>query len=197
MKFNIAILPFLFVVVQSATGQGNKIDRFHIPMPIKFENSSYYLSDSYHPESYYYKQEYIPKGESADHFNSMVTIDVVIADVSVKDVVDQKINEIQAMQKTDPIVKYELMEHPEKGEYMLDFLMSQTVDGRVLIVEWNLYRYKVYTTKSGKKGVLLFAYSLRGYEGKTKDFLISLKTKRPQIDKSMGEYKLPDFQISD
>jgi len=138
MKHILFVITILSVGVPSLFAQGKK-DYIHMPGPVKFENALYYLSDSYHPEAYYYKQEYIPKGETADKFNSMITIDVLIADVSVKDVVTQKVSELEEMKKTNPVVNYKVYEQTDKGEYMLDFLISQNADGNVQIVEWNLY----------------------------------------------------------
>ncbi len=195
MKQILTIMSLLLIGLQSLFAQGKK-DYLHVPGPLKFENTFYFLSDSYHPEEYYYKQEYIPKGESADKFISMITIDVLTVDMTVKDVVTKKIEEIKEMQKTDPIVKYELYEQSEKGEYMLDFLLSQTVNGHVQIIEWNLYRYKLYSDQNGKKGVILYAYTMRGYESKTKEFLTKLKENRKKFDDAFGVYKIPAIQIN-
>jgi len=43
---------------------------------------------------------------------------------------------------------------------------------------------------------MLFAYTLRAYEGKTKEFLTSLKEKRLKINEEMGAYKLPEIQVA-
>ncbi len=197
MKQITFLVAVLLIGCQSLLAQGNKKDYFKIPAPVKFDGKQFFLSDAYHPESYYYKQEYIPKGENPDHFFSMVTVDIITAEVPVKDMVTRKVAELEEMKKTNPVVNYEMMEQTEKGEYMLDFILSQNEGGKVAIVEWNLYRYKVFVGKDGKKGVLLFAYTLRAYEGKTTEFIKGLKAKRPGYTKSMIEYKIPDIKIAD
>ena len=67
------------------------------------------------------------------------------------------------MKATNPLVNYEMFQ--KNGEYLLDFLLSaNAADGKTVdIVERNVYRYKTFTDKSGKKGILLFAVSVRSY----------------------------------
>jgi hypothetical protein len=195
MKWSFVLSLLLFAGVTSLHGQGNKKDYYHVPQPIKFDNKQYYLSDSYHPQDNYYKQEYIPKGETADRFNTMVTIDVLIGNQSVKDMVTQKVAELETVQKTNPVVHYKVYEHPEKGEYILDFVLSEG-EPNISVVEWNTYRYTSYKDKSGKKGVMLFAYSWRGYDSEVKSFFEKLKTKRMDYVNMIGAYTLPVIQLS-
>ena len=195
MKSLILISSIIISGTLSAYGQGNAKDYFHVP-PITFEKKAYFLSDAYHPQDIYYKQEYIPKGETADQFNSMVTIDLLTADIAVKDMVAKKVGELEELKKNDPVAKYQLIENSEKGEYILDFLVTQTVGDKVGIVEWNVYRYKAYTYAPGKTGVLLFAYTKRGYGDGITKFFSTLKTDRAEITEHMTAYKLPDIKLS-
>ena len=203
-NFTLKIIPMrsfsLFLCccfcILSLSAQTEKKDHFHVPAPIKFNSGQYYLSDSYHPETYYYKQEYLPKGEHADKFNTMVTIDVLIGNLTVKDAIMQKISEIEAMKKSDPVARYETFEHPESGEYMLDFMLSQSEGEMATLVEWNVYRYTTYTDKAGQKGVLLFAYTRRGYGDGIKSFFENLKANRMTMINMLGAYKLPVIQVS-
>src|SRR5579862_8380120 len=121
------------------------INYYSIPEVINFDSVQYKLSASYHPSEIYYKQEYIPAGENADHFNKMITIDFVVTNKSPKDILAMKINELQERKKNDPVVHYEIISNPKKGEYILDFILSQQEGGKVGIVERNVYRYKNYT----------------------------------------------------
>jgi len=194
MKGTLLVICWLISCSLLAGAQGKK-DYYHIPLPIKINSQQYFLSDSYHPQDNYYKQEYIPKGENADKFNSMVTVDVLTGAQSMKDIVTQKAAEIENIKATDPVAHYELFEQSEKGEYMLDFLLSSSNEGS-LFVEWNVYRYTTYTDKAGKKGVLLFANSWRAYGDDVNKFLTDLKTKRMPVINMMGAYKIPAVQLN-
>jgi hypothetical protein len=168
---------------------------YNIPEILTFDNVQYKLVASYHPEDNYYKQEYIPAGESADQFNKMVFIDFVITDASPREMLDVKAKEMQDRKKNDPVVNYEIMENNAKGEYMLDFILSDSNDGKLTVVERNVYRYKNYSDKARHRGVLLFAISQRGYDKDIISFFKNLKSTRiGDIDK-VGLYNIPDIGI--
>ena len=195
MRF-FCIASILLGSVLSVHGQGNKNEYYNIVLPIKFDNKQYYLSDSYHPQDNYYKQEYIQKGESADKFSTMIIIDILIGNQSAKEMAMQKVAEIEKIKKMNPVVRYELYENPKIDEYMLDFLLSVSEGDRISIVEWNVYRYTPYTDKSGKKGIMLFAYSWRGYGNDVTSFFNSLKKERTNYVNMISGYQLPVIQLN-
>jgi hypothetical protein len=81
---------------------------------------------------------------------------------------------------------------------MLDFVLSaNTPDGKhISIVERNVYRYKAFTDKSGKKGILLFGISTRGYGNGTNDFFASLKANRKALVDQLAKYTIPEITIA-
>lgn len=162
---------------------------------LTFDNIQYKLSASYHPNDVYYKQEYIPEGELVDHFNTMVIIDFVITDAPAKQMLKIKAKELDDRKKNDVVVHYEIMENADQGEYMLDFILSESKGDKVSIVERNVYRYKNYTDKSGHKGILLFAISQRGYDDGITDFFGNLKKNRIADINKVGAYDLPVIEI--
>jgi hypothetical protein len=168
---------------------------YNIPDILTFDNVQYKLVASYHPEESYYKQEYIPAGESADHFNKMLFIDFARTDATPREMLDLKAKEIQDRKKSDPVVNYEIMENNAKGEYMFDFILSDTKDGRITVVERNIYRYKYYTDKAGHRGVLLFAISQRGYDKDITSFFKNLKNTRVDDINKVGLYNIPEIEI--
>ena len=168
---------------------------YNIPELLAFDNVQYKLMASYHPNDMYYKHEYIPAGESADHFNRMVFIDVAIVDATPREMLDIKAQELQDRKKNDPIVNYEILEDKDKGECMLDFILSDSQGGKTTVVERNVYRYKNYSDKAGHRGVLLFAISQRGYDKDITTFFKNLKNTRISDINKVGSYNIPDIGI--
>lgn len=193
MKFKILflliIIPLFYLKAQ------NKVnDYLNVPGPVSLNQKEYNLAWSSHPNGNYFKQEYLNSKENINHYNSMVLIEFVKGDFTLKDVIDQKVGELQEMKKNNPIVNYQILEN--NGEYILDFLISEnSKDGKeILIAERNIYRYKLINN-SKNKGVLLFAVSERGYEKNMDVFFNNLKTNSSQLIEIVGNYKLPDIEI--
>jgi len=193
MKIKILILlltiPLFYVNAQNTVN-----DYLNISGPIKLNQKEYKLVWSSHPNENYFKQEYISSNENINRYNSMVLIDFVKGDFNIKDVVDQKVAELQEMKKTNPVVNYQIFENKE--EYILDFLISEnSKDSKeILIAERNIYRYKIISTEKNK-GVLLFALSERGYPENMDPFFNNLKSNTSKLIEAVGNYKLPDIEI--
>lgn len=171
-------------------------DYLKLPGPLQFNNASYRLSWSAHPTANYYKQEYITAGDDPERFKTMLLIDVVTGNAEVKDFVASKIEELKKLKETNPVVNYETFEN--KGEYMIDFLLSQnTPDGKdISIIERNVYRYKSVVDKAGQKAVLLFGVSTRAYGAGVTPFLTNLKGKRSDLTNKVAQYTIPQITIS-
>ncbi|NIF06935.1 hypothetical protein F3J23_15945 [Chryseobacterium sp. Tr-659] len=185
------ILPLSFLKAQNK----NKInDYLNIPGPIHLNQKEYNLVWSSHPNENYFKQEYLSSKEDINKYNSMVLIDFVKGDFSLKEIVDQKVAELQEMKKVNPVVNYQILE--KNGEYILDFLISKnSKDGEeILMAERNIYRYKLIN-KNQSKGVLLFAISERGYPENMDSFFNNLKANTSKLIEMVGNYKLPDIEI--
>jgi hypothetical protein len=157
---------------------------------IKFDNKNYDLVWSTHPNEVYYKQEYLTKEQTLERFKSMVTIDFLNGDFKVKDLVNQKIQELENAKKTNPIINYSVLE--KDGETIIDFLMSvSSKDGKkLLIVERNIYRYTNIETKK-TKGLLLFSVSERAYEGEIEEFFSELKKDKNSLIIKVGNLEIP------
>ncbi|MBK7434832.1 MAG: hypothetical protein IPI66_13685 [Chitinophagaceae bacterium] len=127
-------------------------DYLNQPGPIRFDNLSYNLSWSSHPEPNFYKQEYLVPGENADRFKTMLLLDVITNNPNLKDIVNAKIEVIKSFQEKNPVVQYEVFRN--KDDYMIDFMLSEnSPDGKsIYILERNVYRYKPFTDKTGKEG---------------------------------------------
>ncbi len=193
MKFKILIL-FLIVPLFYIKAQNKVNDYLSVPGPINLNQKEYNLVWSSHPNENYYKQEYLNPKENINQYNNMVLIEFVKGDFTLKDIIDQKVGELQEMKKTNPVVNYQVLEN--NGEYILDFLISEnSKNGKeILIAERNIYRYKLIK-KNKNKGVLLFAVSERGYKKNMDAFFGNLKANSSQLIEIIGNYKLPDIEI--
>jgi hypothetical protein len=171
-------------------------DYLNIPGPLSFNGTNYNISWSAHPTAAYYKQEYLEKGEDANRFNKMVMMEAVLSStLQPKDAVAAKMAELDQRKKTDALVNYQTITNAAKTEYIFDFLLSDGPASAPNIVEWNAYRYKIFTDKSGHKGIMLFAISMRAYGDKVKPFLNSLKEVRPKVITSLTNYNLPQISL--
>jgi hypothetical protein len=176
------------------TGDSPKVkDYLSVPGPLAFNKGSYSLSWSSHPSATYYKQEYLPAGQTSDKYTSMILLEVATGDFTLADLVKSKTAELDQRKKTDQTTNYSVIQNPTTGEYMLDFVISQGT-GAVGIVEWNVYRYVKLKDKAGAKGVQLISYSKRAYGDAGTAFLKQLKTTRPTDINAMATYKVPEVK---
>lgn len=182
----------LFSLKAQSTGKVN--DYLNIPGPIKLDQKTYNLVWSSHPNENYFKQEYLNSNEDLKKYTRLVMIDFIKGDYTLKDIIDQKVSELQELKKTNPVVNYQILEN--NGEYILDFIISEnSKDGKeILIAERNIYRYKLIT-ENNNKGILLFAVSERGYKENMNVFFNSLKNNSSKLIEIVGNYKLPEIQL--
>lgn len=187
------LTTLLLLLTLSLNAQNKTIDYLSIPGPIKLDNKIYNLVWSSHPNENYYKQEYLSSTEKIEKYNTLALIEFVEGDFNLKDVIDQKVNELENMKQTNPIVNYKIYENND--EYILDFLISEnSQDGKeILIAERNVYRYKLITNNKAK-GIMLFAISERGYEENMDKFFNVLKNESSRLIETVGNYKLPDIK---
>ena len=177
-------------------GQNNQkpIDRLGVAGPVKFDNKAYNLSWSSHPSANYYKQEYMQAGEDVNRYKSMVMVEAAKGSVTPKAAMDGKIAELKEMGFTNPFISYENFALAEKGEYILDFVVTQnSADNKsAIIAERNVYRYRSLPNNGG---VMLFAVSVRTYGLDTKAFLANLKTGRNVLVDKVKNFSFPDIKV--
>jgi hypothetical protein len=174
-------------------------DHLNVPGPLLFDSTHYDLAWSSHPSDNYYAQEYIPKGDSIDNFKKMILINVMVSDsIKLDDVVASEIAELTKMQKENPVIQFKAYENKETNEHMIDFLLSQNelVGDHLKLVERNVYRYKEFTDKSGKKGILLFGVSTRSYGHDIYSFFADLKEHRADMVTKVGNFSIPEITIT-
>ena len=180
----------LFLIAQPAWSD-EAVDRLSVPGPITFNAASYRLSWSSHPSPYYYKQEYLPTGQTSDHFERMLLVEAIAQGADVSGVVSAQVNRLKRRKATDPTVNFAILKNPKNGEVILDFVLSDDNDKTGYVVEWNAYRFTSLKDKDGNSGVLLFGISRRAYGDASTEFLRGLKAARLTEIDALAKYPLP------
>lgn len=99
-----SIIMALFAIVANAnitTGNEETATQyFNVGNPIKFEDTDYYFAWSSRPYDFYMLQEYLPEGETFEHYNQMFTVSVMfVGDAPMKadKAVEFKIAELEEL----------------------------------------------------------------------------------------------------
>jgi hypothetical protein len=192
----LALLPIITLISFTLKAPQQQVkDYLSIRGPIEFNKTAYQLSWSAHPSATYYKQEYLPAKQTSATFTNMILFEAVEGNIVLADAVKAKTNELDARKRTDALTNYQLIKNPSTGEYILDFVISQSAGTAASIVEWNAYRYMDLKDKAGKNGVLLVAYSRRSYDDSTANFLVALKKERTRDVNTLSNLKIPVVKI--
>lgn len=181
----ISLVSCLGMYAQSAT------EYFSVGNPIKFCGTKFSLAWSANPQKNYFIQEYLPQGETLEHYNQMFTVSVVFWDRTPLEAVQAKVAELEQRKKSDPITNYVVAEN--NGEHILEFIVSDSNNGNVNTVEVNIHYYKQITINGRKASVLEF-YSTRAYGDDITEFIQSIPDKRNSWYEGMIKLKLnPKF----
>lgn len=189
MKGIISLLASLLVCLNMSAQSA--VEYFEAGNPINYCGTDYHLAWSVRPIENYYVQEYLPEGETLERYNQMFTVAVVFCDLTPLDAVKAKIAELDQRKQSDPIVNYMVAEN--NGEYILEFIVSDSRDGEMNTVEVDVHHYKQMTINGRKASVLGF-YSSRAYGDDIKPFIQSIPDKRNTWYEGMNTLKLnPSF----
>ena len=193
-SLSLLFLSTLFTMTTFAQNNQKPVDRLGVTGPVKFDNKAYNLSWSAHPSATYYKQEYMQAGEDVNKYKSMLMVEAAKGSVTPKAAMDSKIAELKEMGFTNPFISYENFALADKGEYILDFVVTQnTPDNKsAIIAERNVYRYRSLPNNGG---VVLFAISVRSYGADTKAYLANIKTGRNVLVDKVKAFSFPDVKI--
>lgn len=159
-----------------------------VPGPISFQGTEFALAWSSRPSPGYIKQEYVPAGEEPEHFNQMFMIEADLS-ASPEAAAAAQVDMLKKRKSADPVVNYDLIRNDATGEIVLDFLMSDSSTGTV-IVEWDAYRYAPLNADGG---VALYAISRRGYGDGAKQFLSGLKQNRHPAIQALATFDAPQL----
>jgi hypothetical protein len=163
--------------------------------PLMFNNTTFNLTWAERPSETYFIQEYLPKGEKVERFDQMLTLHLFDKDITVKNAVKQKLQELDKRKKTDPICNYQVTEGPDGKEFMVDFLLGESKGEEMTIVEFNVYRFKQVDLGDKKKGILIYALSKRAYGDDITFFLKNLGKDRTDLLNAMISSAIPAVKL--
>jgi hypothetical protein len=192
-----AFCPVVPGNVGVARSDSAPVDRLSLPDAIEFNGESYRLSWSSHPKPYYYKQEYLPPGQTSERFQRMVLIETTTRGLDVNGAVAAQVTMLNKRRSTDPTVNFATFKNPKNDEVILDFILSAQDPKGGDVVEWNAYRYATLRGEGGTPGVLLFGISRRGYGDDATNFLRRLKSARPAEINALAAHPLPAVRPAD
>ena len=171
------------------------VERLGVTACLEFDKTTFKLSWSDKPNDNYLIQEYLPEGETTAYFKQMLTIHLFITDIKTKDAVKKKVNELILRKKTDSTCNYQVTESPDGKEFLVDFILGESKNNKMTIVEFNVYRYKQIQISKKQKAILIYAYSKRSYGDEITDFFNTLGKDRGKYLNEMISTGLPDIKI--
>lgn len=168
------------------------VERLDVPGPISFQGDVFNLAWSAQPSDTYFKQEYLPDGQTGDSYTQMFIIEMLTGTLTPLQSAQAQMGFLDGRKGSDPVVNYDVMMNDDTGEVMLDFVLSD-LSADPVVVEWNAYRYM-----QTDEGVALYAISRRGYgdEG-AKDLLGGLKENRMPAVTALATAELPPVSVQD
>ena len=159
-------------------------ERLGVPGPVIFQGTTFALAWSSNPSAGYFKQEYLPAGQTLERYEQMFIIEASTS-ATPEGAAAAQLAMLKKRKGADPTVNWDIIRNNATGEIILDFIVS---DPRAEFVEWNAYRY----AKLGKDGgVALYAISRRGYRDKAREFFVALKQNRPMAIKALASLEAP------
>jgi hypothetical protein len=171
------LIIFTSILLFSFTGD-TVTDYLSIKGPLKYNQTNFDLKWSDRPNDKYYIQEYLPKGESLNDFNQMITIHLFDTNIKLKEAVNQKAKELDKRKETDAVCNYQIIDSPDGKEFIVDFLISESKDDKMTIAEFNVYHYRQIELDKKHKAIAVYAYSKRSYGDDITGFLKTLKNER-------------------
>lgn len=143
------------------------------------------------PSPTYTKQEYLPEGQTPDHYTDMLLVERLVSDLDVAKAAQQQVATLEARKAKDPVVNYQILQNPDHSEIILDFVLSDHLPDGTVVVEWNAYRYASVPTPGGQPAMLLFGVSHRGYGDQAKAFMQGLGDRRNSEIAALAQAALP------
>jgi hypothetical protein len=190
------LLLIATALISFKTIEPNPVDRIGVQGPLKFIKTEFILWWTDKPSEEYYIQEYLPKDEKVENFSQLMTIHLFDNKINVEKAVELKVNELEKRKKTDATCNYQVTESPDGKEFIVDFILGESMDGKMTIIEFNAYRYKQIQLTDKSHGILVYAYSKRAYGDDITPFLKNLSGTRTEILNEMIEIELPEIKMA-
>lgn len=169
------------------------VERLGVPGPIRFGQTEFELAWSSNPSPELFKQEYLPAGQNAERYQSMLMLDVRPTGANAAQMAAGMVEQLNARKATDPVVNYDLLLKPDGSEALLDFVLSAADPASGMLVEWNAYRYM--TGADG--GTVMLGISRRAYgDTEVRALVGALKESRARDIAELSQMQVPQARPS-
>lgn len=195
MKKNFYFIIFLLSIFSTTYAQ--VIERIGVKGPIEFNLTKFSLAWSEKPNADYFVQEYLPKNETLENFNKLITINVFVTDITIENAIQQKVNQLTKRKETDKVSNFSVINSPDGKESIIDCVLSAEKNGELNIVEFIIYRYKQIELKNQRKALLIYSYSKRSYGKNIPSFFKKLKNERVELLNIMISQELPKIDLNE
>ncbi len=121
-------------------------------------------------------REYLPEGETLDHWNRLASVRVF------KDLKDPKqyLSDLAgAVKQSNPAARFQFLQNDETKELILDFMMFAPSSARERFAEWNLMRAK-YVEGTG---LVVYQYAMRVYNPNRSSAPIIIAERNKMVDR--------------
>ncbi|AWG22069.1 hypothetical protein FFWV33_11380 [Flavobacterium faecale] len=174
--------------------QDTIVDFLHTGTILKFEDHNFHLAWSSHPNTTYYKQEYLRTSDNKfETYQKMLIVEAVQSDILVEQASNMKLNELEKLKKDNPLVQTNIEKANNQDEKVISFMLS----GGHNVLEWNIYRYQQQKNDRGTF-LVLYAYSYRNYFTKKEDivkFLEYVKANNSKITNLVNSAAVPKIKV--
>lgn len=192
MKKNIIlIIGFCCFTMMSFT-INNIIDYLSIGSELSFNNESYNLAWSSHPNATYFKQEYLRKSDKLEKYEKMIIVEAIKTNLNPEKASQMKINELANLKKINPIINFTQVQSSNPNDKIISFTIS---GGNIL--EWNVYKYQQQQIEN-ENMIVLYAYSYRNYISNKEDvtkFINYVKNNESNMIENITKIKIPKVKI--
>ncbi|MGJ4727848.1 hypothetical protein [Luteimonas sp. SDU101] len=164
------------------------VERLGVSGPLQLDGQAFHFVWSSHPYPHFYKQEYLPEGQTLTRYRQMLMIDVLLSDAGPRELTRIKLAELEARKAEDPVIQHDLIVKEDGSAYLLDFVVSGRTAHGELIVEWNAYRYEALPG-----GAVMLGISRRGYgdEGARRFLIDEMKPRRQEWISELARLDMP------
>ena len=133
----------LTLISVMAFSQDEVVDYLHVGKTLKFQDKKFELKWCQHPIEAFFLQEWLPKGETFDNYEQMLSVSLSFSEtLSVKYFVDAKVHELEERKKSDKCCNYLVYEND--GEYIIDLSITTS--------PWSSMARKPYSSISIRAG---------------------------------------------
>lgn len=195
---NASLVTLIFLTFQGmAQTKKAAVNYLGIQNTLLLQKNTYLLAWSSHPESSFFKQEYLAAGDDFPNYNKMLSIDFAVTELNIDQVVASKMRELEQLKRPNLDVKFEILVNSVSGEKILDCLITNTAtDDKNSLAERDIFRFKTVKAKSGQRGIILLAASTRKYGTEIKPFLAKLKIEKQILITEVAKFPMPEPNIS-